>query len=268
MNLKEIWKLYKSKIFASLGAFAFIISGLIIYELKEFNNVNVDEAAEPVKSQANLQSQDINNNHDPQIFNNFKYESDYEREREQANLKSQEQYIQVYITGAVKNSDVYKIKAGSRLIDLVKAAGGLTMTADREAINLAEILNTDGVHIQIPSKSETQKNNMRTNNSIIFIHPDKNKNSNSHSNSNLKAQAKTKAKAQAKNAKNIYEKVNINTAGLEELTKLKGIGPALAQRILDYRNQHGNFKSVDDLKRVRGIGNAKLKALSGQVILN
>ncbi|MBQ8691759.1 MAG: helix-hairpin-helix domain-containing protein [Synergistaceae bacterium] len=260
MNLKEIWKLYKSKIFASLGAFAFIISGLIIYELKEFNNVNVEEAAAPVKSQANLQSQDIN--HDAKIFENFKYESDYEREREQANLKSQEQYIQVYITGAVKNSDVYKIKAGSRLNDLVKAAGGLTMTADREAINLAEILNTDGVHIQIPSKSETQKNNMRTNNSFIFIHPDKNKNSNS----NLKAQTKTKA--QAKSAKNIYEKVNINTAGLEELTKLKGIGPALAQRILDYRNQHGSFKSVNDLKRVRGIGNAKLKALSGQVILN
>ena len=262
MNLKEIWKLYKSKIFASLGAFAFIISGLIIYELKEFNNVTVEETSEPVKSQANLQPQDINNNHDPKIFNNFKYESDYEREREQANLKAQDQYIQVYITGAVKNSDVYKIKAGSRLNDLVKAAGGLTMTADREAINLAEILNTDGVHTHIPSKSETQKNNMRTNNSIIFIHPDKNKNSNSHSNSNLKAQAK------AKSAKNIYEKVNINTAGLEELTKLKGIGPALAQRILDYRNQHGSFKSVNDLKRVRGIGNAKLKALSGQVILN
>ena len=262
MNLKEIWKLYKSKIFASLGAFAFIISGLIIYELKEFNNVNVEEAVAPVKSQANLQPQDINNNYDPKIFNNFKYESDYEREREQANLKAQEQYIQVYITGAVKNSDVYKIKAGSRLNDLVKAAGGLTMTADREAINLAEILNTDGVHIHVPSKSETQKNNMRTNNSIIFIHPDKNKNSNS----NLKAQTKTKA--QAKSAKNIYDKVNINTAGLEELTKLKGIGPALAQRILDYRNQHGSFKSVNDLKRVRGIGNAKLKALSGQVILN
>ena len=260
MNLKEIWKLYKSKIFASLGAFAFIISGLIIYELKEFNNVNVEEAAAPVKSQANLQSQDIN--HDAKIFENFKYESDYEREREQANLKSQEQYIQVYITGAVKNSDVYKIKAGSRLNDLVKAAGGLTMTADREAINLAEILNADGVHIHVPSKSDTHKYDRQPNNSFIFIHPDKNKNSNS----NLKAQ--TKAKAQAKSAKNIYEKVNINTAGLEELTKLKGIGPALAQRILDYRNQHGSFKSVNDLKRVRGIGNAKLKALSGQVILN
>ena len=257
MNLKEIWNLYKSKIFASLGTFAFIISGLIIYELKELNN-NVEETSEPVKSQVNLQSQD--NNYNPKIF---KYESDYEREREQANLKAQEQYIQVYITGGVKNPDVYKIKAGSRLIDLVKAAGGLTITADREAINLAEILNTDGVHIHVPSRSETQKNNMHTDNSIIFIQADKN----SKSNSNLKAQAKTKVKAQAKNAKNIYEKVNINTAGLEELTKLKGIGPALAQRILDYRNQNGSFKSVNDLKRVRGIGNAKLKALSDQVIL-
>lgn len=59
--------------------------------------------------------------------------------------------------------------------------------------------------------------------------------------------------------------VNINKAGAEELDKVRGIGPAMAQRIIDFREQNGPFKSVDDLVQVRGIGGSKLQKIKGQI---
>lgn len=62
-------------------------------------------------------------------------------------------------------------------------------------------------------------------------------------------------------AENAPLEVNINTAGLNELTKLTGIGPAMAQRIIDYRNEHGKFEKIEDIKKVRGIGEARFNAM-------
>ena len=255
MDWKEIWKLYKQKFFAALGAFIFIASGLVLYEFKNFDELSGEtpQAHAQANAQNNSQAKAQDNS---KIFENFKYESDYERERER---EAQVKYIQVYITGAIKNSDVYKIKSGSRLNDLVKMAGGLTIQADREEINLARILNTDGEHIKIKFKEFEPKKGAN----FISLKPEQK--SQAQAKNNSKSQNKSKSKS-AKREK-VYEKVNINTAGLDELTKLKGIGPALAQRILDYRNSNGSFKSVQDLKKVRGIGDAKLKALKDQVIL-
>ena len=258
MNWKEIWKLYKQKFFAALGAFIFIASGLVLYEFKNFDELSGE--AQQAHAQANAQN-NSQTQADAKIFKSYKYESDYEKERER---ETQIKYIQVYITGAIKNSDVYKIKSGSRLNDLVKMAGGLTIQADREEINLAQILNTDGEHIKIKFKEFEPKKGAN----FISLKPEQNSQAqaNSQNNSNSNSKSKSKSAKREKREK-VYEKVNINTAGLDELTKLKGIGPALAQRILDYRNSHGSFKSVQDLKKVRGIGDAKLKALKEQVIL-
>lgn len=263
MDWKEIWKLYKQKFFAALGAFIFIASGLVLYEFKNFDELSGE--AQQAHAQSNAQNNSQAKAQDnSKIFENFKYESDYEKERER---ETQIKYIQVYITGAIKNSDVYKIKSGSRLNDLVKMAGGLTIQADREEINLARILNTDGEHIKIPVKNYEQRKSAN----FISLTPEQNSqaqaNSQNNSNSNSKSKSKIAKREKREKREKVYEKVNINTAGLDELTKLKGIGPALAQRILDYRNSNGSFKSVQDLKKVRGIGDAKLKALKDQVIL-
>lgn len=65
----------------------------------------------------------------------------------------------------------------------------------------------------------------------------------------------------------VSAKVNINTATVSELDKLKGIGPATAQKIIDYRTQNGPFKAVEDIKNVKGIGDAKLEAIKEEISL-
>lgn len=138
--------------------------------------------------------------------------------------------ISVYVSGQVKNISVVELEdtGNLRFIDAVNKAGGLTSFADTEAVNLAEKL-TDGQHVHIPTKE------------ILFQEQNF---SGSNSSGDL---------------------VNINTADAERLATLKGIGPALAQRIIDYREQNGAFKSVDDIKNVRGIGQKKFDAFKDKI---
>ena len=140
--------------------------------------------------------------------------------------------ISVYVSGQVKNISVVELEdtGDLRFVDAVNMAGGLTDFADTEAINLAEKLS-DGQHIHIPTKE------------ILF------KEKNFH------------------DSNSSGELVNINTADVELLATLKGIGPALAQRIIDYREQNGAFKSIDDIKNVRGIGQKKFDAFKDKITI-
>ena len=137
--------------------------------------------------------------------------------------------ISVYVSGQVKNISVVELEdtGNLRFVDAVNMAGGLTDLADTEAINLAETL-TDGQHIHIPTKE-------------IFLQA---------TNFSVSSQS---------------DLVNINTADAERLTTLKGIGPALAQRIIDYREQNGAFKTIDEIKNVRGIGEKKFDAFKDKI---
>ena len=135
--------------------------------------------------------------------------------------------IAAYVSGQVKNISVVDLEdtGNLRLVDAVNKAGGLTDFADADAVNLAEPL-TDGQHIHIPTKE-------------IFL-------------------SQNAAAAQS-------DLININTADVERLATLKGIGPALAQRIIDYREQNGSFKTVDEIKNVRGIGDKKFAAFKDKI---
>lgn len=138
--------------------------------------------------------------------------------------------ISVYVSGQVKNISVVTLEDNGdlRLVDAVNAAGGLTSLADADSVNLAEPL-TDGQHIHIPTKE-------------IFLQP----------------QSIAASSASS-------DTVNINTADANELATLKGIGPALSQRIIDYRNEHGAFKSIDEIKNVSGIGEKKFAAFKDKI---
>ncbi|SHE44724.1 helix-hairpin-helix domain-containing protein [Caloramator proteoclasticus] len=125
--------------------------------------------------------------------------------------------IQVYICGEVKKPGVYKINDDKRIIDLVYLAGGFTDNANLEAVNLATKLK-DEDYIKIPTKNKNEKDK-----GIIDSRDD-------------------------------ADKININTASIEELKKLPRIGDALAKRIIEYRNKNGPFKRIEDLKNVSGIG--------------
>ena len=125
------------------------------------------------------------------------------------------------VRGEVLRPGVYELPLGSRVEDALAAAGGLTLKADQTKINRAALL-TDGEQISIPSKLATRV----IGDSTIGI-------------------GSTQTPS---------ELVNINTADLTALDSLPGIGPALAQRIIDYRDANGPFQSIEEIMNVSGIG--------------
>ncbi|MBU3110438.1 helix-hairpin-helix domain-containing protein [Clostridium lacusfryxellense] len=150
----------------------------------------------------------------------------------EVDTKIEDSNIKVDIKGAVKEPGVYEIKKGSRVTDLIKLAGGGTSDADLDATNLSAKLNDEDC-IVINKKGEEGKTQ------ITQINP----------------QGSTTSSAGAGDKDSI---VNINTASKEELMTLTGIGEAKAGVIIEYREQNGGFKSVDELTEVGGIGEKTL----------
>lgn len=141
--------------------------------------------------------------------------------------------IKVYVTGEVNVSGVKELQEGARIEDAIIAAGGLTTMADITKVNLAYCLE-DGQKLYIPSINDQNKEYIASENGSGVI----------------------------ENAEEGSENiVNINKASLTELTKLPGVGESLAQRIVNYREENGKFKSIEDLKNVSGIGDKKFESL-------
>ena len=137
--------------------------------------------------------------------------------------------IIVDVRGAVAKPGVYTLPLGSRVQDALAQAGDVQSNAETRGLNLARKLN-DGEQIYVPTVGEA-----------TLTPPAPTKSAASG------APAATKAPA---------GKINVNTATIAELDTLPGIGPTIAQRIVDYRAQNGDFKKIEDLKQVRGIGDA------------
>lgn len=142
----------------------------------------------------------------------------------------------VYVTGAVNRPGIVTVAAESRVADAVNACGGLLPTADAENINMAQSLK-DGQQVRVPEKAAASAG----------ITPDKS----------------VPAGTQTKNTAN--GKVNINTADEAALDTLPGVGPAMAKRIIEYRMTEGMFQSIEDIKKVRGIGEAKFEKLKDKI---
>lgn len=150
--------------------------------------------------------------------------------------------IKVHITGEILNPGLYELEEGSRINDLIKLAGGETQNADLNKINLAYELS-DGEKIYVPSISDE-------NPTYIYSDAGENVLENSKNSSNTK-----------------NDKININKASSDELQKISGIGPSLAEKIINYRNSNGNFQNIEDLKNVSGIGEKKFETIKEHITL-
>lgn len=141
--------------------------------------------------------------------------------------------IRVHVSGQVVSPDVYELPPGSIVKQAVEAAGGFTEEADTAAVNLAQPL-ADGVQVDIPALEE------RSDEAEVVV----------------KTPAPTGDQPEMTGGETTG-RININLAQSEQLQSLPGIGPALAQRILDYRDAHGPFETVEAIMDVSGIGDAK-----------
>ena len=154
----------------------------------------------------------------------------------QAEIEETEQVetlIMVDICGEVVNPTVVSLEEGSRVEDAIKAAGGVTDKADLTQINRAAFL-VDGDKIIIPSIS-----------------------SGVDSGANGTDGSATTSISDGK--------ININTASSEELQTLVGVGPATAEKIIEYRNTNGRFKTIEDIKNVSGIGDKTFEKLKNDI---
>ena len=149
----------------------------------------------------------------------------------------------IRLIGEVKYPGVVVLKEGSRVVDAIEAAGGETDDADLNSLNLAYMLN-DGEKIYVPNKQETK---------------DENKNYIEEGGGTNISQAGT----DQNNSKN--EKININTAGEDELMKITGIGESTAKKIIEYRNQNGRFKTIEDIKKIPGIVDSKYNNMKEEI---
>lgn len=139
--------------------------------------------------------------------------------------------VAVHVIGAVPRPGLYEFAQGARVQDAIDAAGGLLASANVDAVNLAALL-TDGDQLVIPYKDgEAPLESAAQPELPSSITPEGN----------------------PTNSEN-QDLININTAALEELDSLPGIGPTIAQRIIDYRDENGPFTTIDEILNVPGIG--------------
>ena len=185
---------------------------------------------------------DLNKNNDSDIFIDEEIkdktttpgENDSSHDNVTKNTSNYKEIV-VEIKGEVKNPNIYRLNENNIIQDLINKAGGLTESADISKINRAEKLQ-DHVSIVIPNKNDT--------------------------NAQMTLGNSTSANDSKGNTL-----ININTASNAELESLPGIGPSKAKSIIEYREKNGGFKSVDEIKNIKGIGQSSFEKLKDKITI-
>lgn len=155
--------------------------------------------------------------------------------QQETNNKANNGDIYIHICGEVNQPDVYKVEENTRLIDVINLAGGLTKDAAGDYVNQAATVS-DGQRIYIPSVTEVETDTLGT--------------------ELLGNTIETSESA---------GKVNINTATIEELMTLTGIGKSKAESILAYRQEYGDFTTIEEIKNIDGIKDAVFRKISDMI---
>jgi len=237
--ITKIKKIDKDYVIIGVIVIAVIIFMIInLGKIKEFENKDNDKMT-------NVESS-INTENDKN-----------EENKEQKDDNSKEQIVNgggifVHIDGYINNPGVYEIKENDRIKTLIDKAGGFKEGYSIKNINLAAKLS-DGDKIYIPSVSEEKVSENNNNNNINI-------------NSSGKGQNVKNDRNNVSVMKN-NSKININTANISELKQITGIGESTANKIIDYRENVGKFKKIEDIKEVKGIGDAKYESLKNKITI-
>lgn len=143
--------------------------------------------------------------------------------------------LYVYICGAINDPGVYEVPLETRVYEIIKLAGGCTPEAATEAVNQARLL-IDGEQIKIPTREEIEQ-----------------------------GEGTFEQIQESISEKSSSGKINLNTASMEELVTLKGIGVSRAQAIIQYREEHGAFQNIEEIMNISGIGKSTYEKLKEQI---
>ena len=190
------------------------------------------------------------------------YDENYEKPKQKEIIKKEEKSnkkekvetenkVIIDIKGEIVNPGVYELNDKNNVNDAINMAGGLTKNSDTSNINLSKKLSDEMVII-VYSKKEIE--NFKKEKEITCP----------PCNNACINKSDEKAKI-AEEAKNQNEKININSATIEELLQLNGIGEAKANAIIEYRTKNGDFKTIEDIKNVSGIGEAAFEKIKDQI---
>ena len=169
-------------------------------------------------------------------------------EESEENTKEEINKIIVHVSGAVNKEGIVELEENSRISDAINKAEGLKENADTQNINLAFKLE-DGMKIYIPTIGEKIEENEQNQNKNMIDETSKYVTSSSGV---IQGELTNEQSEEKQN-----EKININTATQTELETLPGIGPSTSLKIVNYREENGKFKAIEDIKEVSGIGDAK-----------
>ena len=267
--MRQIFNLfnhYKKIIIPCLGVVFFMLTGVLA--------MFVTSSGPQAKTQTQSQPQQVSQVQEvlasPQTLPEVP-EIPESKPQTQEQTQTQHEDWFVYVTGAVNKPGVYKLPDNPRVFHAVESAGGMTAKADRNSLNLAEKILMDGLHIHIyemgerealeakeakrqAAKSMTAQNQTQTQQVTTVKVP-----------GIQVSNVRTRTQTQTQNAGSNL--VDVNHASEQELTRLKGVGPAIAKRIIDFRNNMGSFKSPEDLLQVRGIGPKTLEKMRPQILI-
>ena len=167
------------------------------------------------------------------FINSEKENNEIEEIKEE--VTNEKNMVIIHIAGAVKKEGVIEIEENSRIADAIEKAGGLTKEADLTDVNLAYSVK-DGQKIYIPSVKDKEK-----------------------------ATIVSSGMGEDEEISSEEKMININTATQTQLEELSGIGPSTASSIISYRQEKGKFKSIDEIKNVSGIGEAKYNKIKENI---
>ena len=171
-------------------------------------------------------------------------------EENEETTKENTNKIVVHVSGAVNKEGIVELEENSRISDAISKAEGLKENADTKKINLAYKLE-DGMKIYIPTIEESMNQNEQNQNESQSLMDQTSQYITSSS--EIIQDGQTNGTSETKT----NEKININTATQTELETLPGIGPSTSLKIVNYRKENGNFKTIEDIKEVSGIGEVK-----------